>query len=74
MRGGFVLFPACDRLLSEIEEWGYVFRACNVCGKGFLARSRHFELYSDGCRRKQAAIAKREFDGRAKGGRPEQLG
>jgi hypothetical protein len=65
--------PVIAYYLHKIEEWGYVFQSCKVCGKDFLARSRHFELCSDECRRVQAVEAKREFDGRAKGDRLEQL-
>ena len=50
-----------------------MFQRCKVCGRDFVARSRHYELCSDGCRKKQAAEAKREFDERAKGNRLEQL-
>jgi len=59
--------------LHKIEEWQLVFRRCKACGKDFLAKSRHIELCSDECRKQQAAIAKREFDERAKGDRLEQL-
>ena len=57
----------------KMGEWGYVYRACKVCGKDFLARSRHYELCSDKCRKGQAVIAKREYDERVKGDRLEQL-
>jgi hypothetical protein len=57
----------------KVEEWGYVYQTCKVCGKDFLARSRHYELCSDECRKVQAVEAKREFDERAKGDRLEQL-
>lgn len=65
--------PVIAYYLHKIEEWGFVFQRCKVCGKDFVARSRHYELCSDGCRKKQAAEAKREFDERAKGDRLEQL-
>jgi hypothetical protein len=65
--------PVIAYYLHKIEEWGYVFQACKVCGKDFLARSRHYELCSDECRKVQAVEAKREFDERAKGDRLEQL-
>ena len=58
---------------NKIEEWGYVFQQCKVCSKYFLAKSRHFELCSNKCRKVQAVNAKREFDTRAKGDRLEQL-
>ena len=65
--------PVIAYYLHKIEEWGFVFGRCKVCGKDFLARSRHYELCSDSCRKKQAVEAKREFDERAKGDRLEQL-
>jgi hypothetical protein len=52
---------------------GYVFQQCKICGKHFVARSRHYELCGDECRRVQAAENKREFDERTKGDRLEQL-
>lgn len=65
--------PVIAYYLHKIEEWGFVFQRCKVCGSDFLARSRHYELCSDSCRKKQAVEAKREFDERAKGDRLEQL-
>lgn len=65
--------PVIAYYLHKIEEWGFVFQRCKVCGADFLARSRHYELCSDKCRKKQAVEAKREFDKRAKGDRLEQL-
>lgn len=65
--------PVIAYYLHKIEEWGFVFGRCKVCGNDFLARSRHYELCSDECRKKQAVEAKREFDERAKGDRLEQL-
>ena len=65
--------PVIAYYLHKIDEWGFVFQGCKVCGKDFLARSRHYELCSDGCRKVQAVEAKREFDERAKGDRLEQL-
>jgi len=64
--------PLIAYYLHKIDEWGFVFQGCKVCGKHFLARSRHYELCSDDCRKVQAAEAKREFDERAKGDRLEQ--
>ena len=57
----------------KINEWGYVFRQCTICEQYFLARSRHYELCSDECRKKKATTAKKEFDERAKGDMLEQL-
>jgi hypothetical protein len=65
--------PAIAYYLRKIEEWGDVFQVCKVCEKDFLARSRHYELCSDECRKVQAQETKREFDERAKGDRLEQL-
>ena len=65
--------PVIFYYLHKVEEWGFVFQGCKVCGCHFLARSRHYELCSDKCRKEQAVIAKREFDERAKGDRLEQL-
>jgi hypothetical protein len=59
--------------MHRIDEWRFVFQICKVCGNDFLARSRHYELCSNKCRKDQAVIAKREFDERAKGDRLEQL-
>ena len=65
--------PVISYYTHKIEEWGYVYQECKVCGKDFLARSRHYELCSDKCRKAQAVTAKREFDERARGDRLEQL-
>jgi hypothetical protein len=65
--------PVIFYYLNKVNEWRFVFQECKVCGKDFLARSRHYELCSDACRKEQAVIAKREFDERAKGDRLEQL-
>ncbi len=67
------LLPVIAYYLHRIAEWKFVFQRCKVCGEDFLARSRHYELCSDECRKVQAAEAKRDFDERAKGDRLEQL-
>lgn len=67
------LQPVIFYYLHKIHEWGYVFGECKVCGQYFLARSRHYELCSDSCRKVQAVEAKRQFDERAKDDRLEQL-
>jgi hypothetical protein len=67
------LLPVIVYYLHKIAEWRYVFQQCKVCGRAFLARSRHYELCSDKCRKVQAAEAKREFDERVKEDRVEQL-
>ncbi|MCL2775156.1 MAG: hypothetical protein FWD71_17680 [Oscillospiraceae bacterium] len=64
--------PLIAYYLHRIEEWNFVFSECKVCGKYFLARSKHYELCSDECRKVQAVEAKREFDERAKGDKLEQ--
>jgi len=51
---------------QKISEWGYVFRQCKICDAFFLARSNHFDLCSDECRRKQAAVRKQEHEERYK--------
>jgi hypothetical protein len=65
--------PVISYYTYKIEEWGYVYQRCKVCGTDFLARNRHYELCSDKCRKAQALSAKQEFDERAKGNRLEQL-
>ncbi len=65
--------PVIAYYLHKIEEWNLVFQSCKVCGNDFLARSRHYELCSDECRKVQAVGAKREFDERVKSDRLEQL-
>jgi hypothetical protein len=65
--------PVIAYYLHKIKEWSFVFQKCKVCGADFLARSHHYELCSDECRKKQAVEAKREFDERVKSDRLEQL-
>jgi hypothetical protein len=67
------LLPIINYYLFKLNEWGYVFQQCKICGKDFVAKSRHYELCGDECRRVQALENKREFDERAKGDRLEQL-
>ena len=57
----------------KVKEWGYVFQQCKICDTYFLARSRHYELCSDGCRKAKATTTKKEYDERAKGDKLEQL-
>ena len=57
----------------KVKEWNFVFRQCTVCDEHFLARSRHYELCSDECRKIKASATKKEFDERAKGDKLEQL-
>ncbi|MDR2933392.1 MAG: hypothetical protein LBV27_09845 [Oscillospiraceae bacterium] len=65
--------PVIFYYLHKVEEWGYIFQGCKVCGKSFLAKSKHYKLCSDECRKVQAVEAKRLFDENAKGERIEQL-
>ena len=67
------LLPVIQYYLYKLNEWGYVFQQCKICGKDFVAKSRHYELCGDECRRVQAVENKREFDERAKGDKLEQL-
>ncbi len=60
------LLPVIAYYMHKITEWKFVFQRCKVCGKDFLARSRHYELCSDDCRKVQAVESKRDFDERAK--------
>ncbi|MCL2774934.1 MAG: hypothetical protein FWD71_16535 [Oscillospiraceae bacterium] len=64
--------PLIFYYLHKVEEWNFVFSECKVCGRYFLARSRHYELCSDECRKVQAVQAKQEFDERAKSDSLEQ--
>lgn len=50
-----------------------MFQQCKICGKYFIATSRHYELCSKNCRKHNSKEAKREFDERAKTDRLEQL-
>jgi hypothetical protein len=57
----------------KIKEWKFVFQQCKICDAHFLARSRHYELCSDECRKKKATTAKKEFDERTKDDKLEKL-
>ena len=57
----------------KIDEWKLVFQGCKVCGKYFVARSRHYELCSNDCRKQKFVEAKREFVARVKDDKLEQL-
>ncbi len=65
--------PLIFYYLHKIEEWGFVFAQCKVCGSFFLAPNKRYTICSDGCRKEQALDAKRRFDESAKGDRLEQL-
>ena len=62
--------PVIFYYMKRIEEWGYVFQKCKVCTEHFLARSRHYELCSDECKKKQSTTRKREYDERTKEDKP----
>jgi hypothetical protein len=67
------LLPVIQYELHKLNEWGYVFQQCKICGRYFVAKSRHFELCGDVCRRVQAVENKRAFNERAKDDKLEQL-
>lgn len=64
------LLPVIFHYKHKIKEWGYAFRQCKVCNKGFLALSRKYGLCSDKCRKKQAITAKKGFNERTKDDKP----
>ncbi|MCL1884606.1 MAG: hypothetical protein FWF81_12755 [Defluviitaleaceae bacterium] len=57
----------------KISEWKFVFQHCKICDAHFLARSRHYELCSDECRKKKASTTKKEYDERTKEDTPTKL-
>ena len=65
--------PIIFYYMNKIDEWRFVFQECKVCNNYFLARSRHYELCSDNCRKVKSVQAKREYDKRAKESKLEQL-
>ena len=50
-----------------------VFQQCKICDAHFLARSRHYELCSDECRKKKDTTSKKEYDERTKDDMPTKL-
>jgi hypothetical protein len=60
------LIPLFFHYRYKTIEWRLVFQKCKICNSMFLAKSGHYELCSDGCRKTQAAFAKREFYERTK--------
>jgi hypothetical protein len=48
-------------------------RANKVCNNYFLAKSKHFEICGDGCRKAQAIEARRQFDERNKDEKVEAI-
>jgi len=64
---GFSSFmPLISYYLHKVDDWGYVIQQCKVCNKMFLARSLHYELCSDECRKKKYKEAKTEYEERTK--------
>ena len=57
----------------KIKEWKFVFQHCKICNEHFLARSRHYELCSDECRKKKASTTKKEYNERTKDDKLEKL-
>ena len=66
------LMPIISYYLNKIREWYLVYQECMICGKMFLARTRHYEICSDACRKIQAVEAKRQYDERTKNNKAEQ--
>ena len=66
------LMPILLYYLNKIREWNLACQECKVCGKMFLARTRHYEICSGSCRSVQAIEAKRQYDERTKGDKAEQ--
>jgi len=58
--------PIIFYYLNKIKEWGLVFQECKSCNNYFLAKSKHFEICGDECRKAQAVEARRQFDERNK--------
>jgi hypothetical protein len=65
--------PIIFYYLNKIREWGLVFQECKVCSSFFLAKSKHFEICGDECRRAQAVEARRQFDERNKDEKVEAI-
>ena len=65
--------PIIFYCMNKLNEWGYNFRHCKVCNKYFLAKSRHYELCSDDCRKQKAVEAKQIFNEKAKSDAGEKL-
>lgn len=58
--------PAIWYYLNHLRDWELCFCKCCVCGKIFLAPSRHYSLCSEACRKEKNRQNKREFDARAR--------
>ena len=58
--------------MNKIREWNLVYQECTVCGKVFLARTKHYEICSDACRKTQSIEVKRQYDERTKNDKAEQ--
>lgn len=61
------LFPAALYYLQRLQDWGFGFCKCSVCGKIFLAPNLHYNLCSTACRNVRNRQNKQAFDERAKG-------
>lgn len=58
--------PLITYYFHRLNEWGFCFKTCKVCGQTFLAKNHRYDLCSEICRKKQALQNKRAFDLRAK--------
>lgn len=59
-------YPVLQFYLKKLMEWNLCYCRCSVCGKLFLAPSKHYSLCSKACRTEQNRQNKRQFDARAK--------
>jgi hypothetical protein len=64
--------PIIFYYLNKINEWGLVVQSCKVCDNLFFARSRHFELCGDDCRKIAESESKRQFEERNKDSKVEK--
>lgn len=64
--------PLIFYYLNKINEWGLVVQSCKVCDSLFFARSRHFELCGDECRKVTEIEAKRHYEIRNKNNKAEK--
>ena len=66
------LRPALIYYRQRILDAGLLMRRCSQCGRIFFGPDARSTLCSDRCRKASRKIAKRQFDGRAKGKDYEQ--
>ncbi|MDR2532283.1 MAG: hypothetical protein LBC82_05510 [Oscillospiraceae bacterium] len=59
--------PIIFYYLERFEEWGLQLKKCKICGTGFLAESRHYELCSNKCRKVTAVAAKQQYEEKIEG-------